>query len=469
MTDSEPSNAAGPWDEQLVAYLDGELDAESGRRIEALLAADPELRRRIQSLERTWELLDELDTAPGDDPLTHTTLEMVGQAADEELRQKRSEAPRRRRRWLLALIGIVLVAAAAGFASVALLAPDPNRRLIEDLPVLERLDQYRHVEGIEFLRLLKREGLFSDSAGEPPETVPTEADEPLATRRERVAAMSPEGKEELRLALKRFEQLPADRRESLRRLHEQLAASPDAVPLAAIMDRYYAWLKTLPPYSRSGLAEMPAEKRVEWIKKRLQHQRLRSAGRLGRKDYAALWKWMQELLEQRRPRILDTLSEPQRKRLAELSPPMRRRLLIGHMLHRWGESGSAGPPIEEEDLEKLRRRLSPDARKRLESVPVELQWKMAVGWLWQGFRRPGTVRGGRPEVSKADDERLARFFEKELSPRQRDRLLGLPSEQMQRELHRLFLLHARSLKEPHRRPGGFNYRKRPPGNAEKGR
>ena len=58
------SNGATPLDEQLVAYLDGELDAESSRRIDELLATDAEVRRRLQEMERTWDLLDDLDTAP---------------------------------------------------------------------------------------------------------------------------------------------------------------------------------------------------------------------------------------------------------------------------------------------------------------------------------------------------------------------------------------------------------------------
>ncbi len=39
----------------------------------------------------------------------------------------------------------------------------------------------------------------------------------------------------------------------------------------------------------------------------------------------------------------------------------------------------------------------------------------------------------------ADDERLADFFEKELPDEERDRLLSLPGDEMQRELQRLYL------------------------------
>jgi hypothetical protein len=37
-----------------------------------------------------------------------------------------------------------------------------NRRLLRDLPVIERLDEYRYADSVEFLRTLEREGLFTE-------------------------------------------------------------------------------------------------------------------------------------------------------------------------------------------------------------------------------------------------------------------------------------------------------------------
>ncbi len=52
---------------------------------------------------------------------------------------------------------------AAGFFAVVLLMPDPNRQLLEDLPVLENLDEYRQIDDIEFLRMLRDAGLFREA------------------------------------------------------------------------------------------------------------------------------------------------------------------------------------------------------------------------------------------------------------------------------------------------------------------
>ncbi len=78
---NDSSHPATPPDEQLVAYLDGELDPESSRHIEELLASDAQVRRRLQEMERTWDLLDDLDAAPAGNQLAQSTLEMVAVAA----------------------------------------------------------------------------------------------------------------------------------------------------------------------------------------------------------------------------------------------------------------------------------------------------------------------------------------------------------------------------------------------------
>ena len=151
-------------DEQLVAYLDGELDEETSRRIETQIASDPPLRERLKRLGWTWDLLGELERPDADRAFAKTTLEMVALAAEDEVRLIESEEPRRRlKRWTWAAAGLV-AAGAIGFACVALFHPDPNAQLLEDLPALENLDEYRRVDDIEFLRELQKSGLFTEDS-----------------------------------------------------------------------------------------------------------------------------------------------------------------------------------------------------------------------------------------------------------------------------------------------------------------
>jgi len=455
----EPPNTPAPLDEELVAYLDGELDAENGRRIETLLAVDPKLRRRLQSLERTWDLLDELDTAPVGEPFTHTTLEMVALAGCEDVEREKSEAPRRRRRWRMTFVACFFAAAATGFAAVALFVPNPNRQLLDDLPVLERFDEYRHVESVEFLRLLRDKGFFSENDADPPEA---DLDYSTAERHRRVADMDSDEKEQLRLVEERFNNLTTNERQRMRKLLEALRFDADADRLQAIGQRYCDWLKTLSSYSRANLDELKPTDRVQWIKKRLRLEQLRkNGGRLGGDDLMKLRKWVFEHAAKYQKQYLESLSETQQKRLSELNPRTRLRVVFEQILRRWlaADSKKPLPMMNDDEMKLLRERLSPPAKKRLEAVPAAMQWKMAAGWLWQGMRRPGPFKGPH-NAPTTNDERLARFFEKELSGEQRDRLLGMSVEDMRRELHRLFLMRARSMKGPHRHPAGYNRDKR---------
>ena len=145
--------------EQLTAYLDGELDADASRQIEERLASETALRQQLQHLERAWHILDELPRQEVASTFASTTLAMVAVREADAIAAPTASGGMLRH-WLvggLALAG----AAAAGFLLVALVRPDPNRLLLEDLPVIENLDAYRHAESVDFLRKLQATGLFS--------------------------------------------------------------------------------------------------------------------------------------------------------------------------------------------------------------------------------------------------------------------------------------------------------------------
>lgn len=156
-----PTAEDDPLYAMLVAYLDGELGADDARRIERQIEEDETLRGRLDALRDTWNLLDRLPRRHGDQAFTCTTVEMVAMAADDDNRRGRS-----RRRWGRWLGGVAVTAAAAGagFLTAAWIADAPNRQLIEDLPLIENVDLYRHVDSVDFLKSLDEEGLFAVEA-----------------------------------------------------------------------------------------------------------------------------------------------------------------------------------------------------------------------------------------------------------------------------------------------------------------
>jgi anti-sigma factor RsiW len=149
---------------ELVAYLDGELDADEARRWEEKLRADPRLRLEADELQRTWQLLDHLPAAR---PLSAAVSRTLMQLAASEPRRSpklRVSLSAASWAWIVALLAL----AGLGY----LLAPAPRHvhdldrdpvfqsepRLIENLPL------YLAVENFEYLQSLDTNDLFGEDA-----------------------------------------------------------------------------------------------------------------------------------------------------------------------------------------------------------------------------------------------------------------------------------------------------------------
>jgi anti-sigma factor RsiW len=148
-------------DDDLVAYLDGELSAELSREIERRLAQDADLRQRLQQHQAAWDLLEEIPRPEVSASFTRTTIEMVAVTASDDVNQAERQQRRRRQIAWGAAVATWLLVVASGFMITRFFLSAPNRQLVKDLPILEHLDAYRNVEDVEFLRSLARENLFT--------------------------------------------------------------------------------------------------------------------------------------------------------------------------------------------------------------------------------------------------------------------------------------------------------------------
>ncbi|MEE8450366.1 MAG: DUF3106 domain-containing protein [Thermoguttaceae bacterium] len=436
------TNAEPSLEEQLVAYLDGELDAEVSHQIEELLLTEPEVRQTLQRLDRTWDLLDELDRPQLDDRFTRSTLEMVTVAATKDVKEAWADAPRRRRRrWALTGLGL-LVAGLAGFAAVAWWASDRNRQLVHDLPILLDLDSYRQIEDIEFLRMLRDEGLFAETDPLGPgdtdafvglDTVGLAQDP--TTARQTIELMSPNEQEQLGRRHERFESLPSDEQQKIREFYDRLEQASDGDQLRGVMRRYHQWLTTLPPYEKVELAELDAEDRMQPIEELLAVEQQRQ---VRTQDIEGVVSWLTDYASRNEARLLETLPEMFRLRLKEFPEPFRHRLLgLSILQPRQDAPGENGDPLTEDDLKDLCSHLSEQTRSELEGLSASDRWKWIRGTVALAFqqRRFNTNRDLFPQAS---EEELDRFFEEELTSQERDRLLGLPGDEMRRELRRQY-------------------------------
>jgi anti-sigma factor RsiW len=157
-----PAEHLDPELERLVAYLDGELETDATREVERRLSQDAGYRQRLHQLQQSWDLLEHLPNAQVDPLFTQSTVAMVAVQATNDVDQLRATRSRLR---VLATIGGGLAATVAfvlSYAGTSWYGGRDNRRLLHDLPVIQKLDEYRYAETIEFLRMLDREGLFAE-------------------------------------------------------------------------------------------------------------------------------------------------------------------------------------------------------------------------------------------------------------------------------------------------------------------
>lgn len=259
--------------EDLVAYLDGELDATTNEAVENRIGVDATIRAEADALKKTWDLLDYLprpDPSPNFTERTLSRIEPIPQSGANSTpsRSALSAAPQRtsltlsdtpasspRKRVLIACVGALLVAAAgiAGYFGRAQVVEHFDRidqqgrrleeqdRVAKDRRLLQNYPLYRIVDDMEFVRHLDDPELFGDDPG-------STAGLPGALSRPRDSGgTSGEDNDVLLRRLRSFQALPEARQEQIRAIdrefHELDEESQSRYRL--VMERYAFWLTHL--------------------------------------------------------------------------------------------------------------------------------------------------------------------------------------------------------------------------------
>ena len=146
-------------DDELVAYLDGELDDRRSEEIEQFLRERPEARERLAELQRTWDLLDTLPRPEATNTFTRSTIEMVVSDATREINKSKSRV----KFWgLIGSAGVLatVLGAAMSYYIVNRYQNQPTRELVQDLELIENFDKYLVVDDVEFVQSLVDSELF---------------------------------------------------------------------------------------------------------------------------------------------------------------------------------------------------------------------------------------------------------------------------------------------------------------------
>jgi hypothetical protein len=413
--------------EALVAYLDGELEADDARKVEELLSSDGSARQYVHSLEKTWDLLDQLPRADVNEMFTRTTIEMVAVSAKEVLEAERSAIPAKKRRSLVVGGAVLLAAAIAGYILARGLWPSENEQLLADLPVLERLDAYFYAGNLEFLKKVESDGLLQfslETAGRSSAAVAPALDETLAERKARLAALPSEELEQLKRSQERFAKLPPSEKERLRQFHQELVNDPNTEKLTAVLSSYYVLLKRLPPTARAELSQLSPLDRAERVSHFMADQAKRSGRfplfvRLYRvltdEDRDVIRAWTMEMVKGREPAFFE--------QLANKSTFEQNKQVLEKLAAR--DTALMEPRPEEVDalLLRLRKPVREFLKQSERPESSSGQWQSLV---WNALSLPSLT-----------SEELSEFY-KTLSDEDRDRLMASSPNNISAELKRKY-------------------------------
>lgn len=162
--------------EEIVAYLDGELEPNDAEGLAAKLSLDPKLRAEAESLQRTWDILDIL---PRPQPSASFTTRTISQAipipsgasgptmafpASGVASTMLLPAQRPGIVFWLVSMAVVLLAGGLGYVGHLELAPKPTvpEPSLEDAPLMRNLRLYRNVEDMDYLKRLDSPEMFGE-------------------------------------------------------------------------------------------------------------------------------------------------------------------------------------------------------------------------------------------------------------------------------------------------------------------
>ncbi len=161
---SKPSPLSEADREELVAYLDGELDEEQAHSVEARISLDPTLRAEAETLKRAWDMLDYLPKPEPSASFTNRTLDRISIRETANALRPARKVPR----WVLAAgwaAALVLSVLGGYLGAVRTIAPRPgDRELVRELRLIENLRYYEAADSLEFLRELDQRDLFGDDS-----------------------------------------------------------------------------------------------------------------------------------------------------------------------------------------------------------------------------------------------------------------------------------------------------------------
>lgn len=155
--------------ENLVAYLDGELEDTESQEIDRILARSDVARHEVEALSRAWDMLDLLPNSQASSEFTNRTMSTLKlEESPYDISDKAWFVFARRGAVAAVWLAAIAACGVVGFLATWQWYPNPHRDMLAELPLIRHLDVYQEVESIEFLDSLNREGLFDGGGADAP-------------------------------------------------------------------------------------------------------------------------------------------------------------------------------------------------------------------------------------------------------------------------------------------------------------
>ena len=196
--------------------------------------------------------------------------------------------------------------------------------------------------------------------------------------------MSAAEKDALLRKKQRFDRLTDEEQQRMRRLHTAINSHQESERLKQVLASYNQWLKTLTASERAKLLGLPADERIEQIKKLRQQQQGRTFGLLGDRsgppgDIELLFQWAVRFVQRHDRELLANLPVAFREQIVRADPRRRQRMLLFAMIGLFGRRHPRQelPLPDQDELRRLSEALSQKARQILANEE-DLQWRAVI-------------------------------------------------------------------------------------------
>jgi hypothetical protein len=421
-----------PNNDELVAYLDGELPPEECRAVEERLANDETYRQKLRDLDQAWEALSTLPPATVDDSFARTTIELACVQAEDDLTQLKSLASvenRSRWRWW---IGGGVATAILGFIIARSISAHRNNALLADLPVIQQAHVLSHVEGIGFLRQLAKAVPLDELKRDKDDAAFQRDLEDfrkvnslsLSERRDWVESLSSDEKATLAERARTFEtrhQLPAEKN----RLNELVREASQDSELEETLIAYGEWLGRQSAAQleqlRENTKDVPTAEQVAEVRRMVHQEYVQAARHLSPADAKALRDEIFALAKEKKPEVLEKIP-PGREHDRVASLDVSKAGAAAFVIHRlvWDSD------THKATIDRLLSKLSPETRDHWNQLASGLRYQL---WQWE-------LDALKPQWGQAE---LEQFFASDLTPEERQKLLDMPRSEMKSRLEQMYL------------------------------